>query len=134
MAIQGSCLCGSVKYELDAEPDMVGHCHCSKCRKAHGAAFGTHGLIARKDFRWTAGEEKLNAFESSPGSFRKFCGLCGSQILFDSDALPDSFAFAFATLDDDPAARPAMHIFVGSKAPWYEITDQLPQAKEMPAE
>ena len=95
--LHGSCLCGAIRYEIDGPLGAAGHCHCTMCRKAHGAAFGTYSRVKR------------DAFSASK---------------------PGSFALALGTLDDDPGVRPVDHIFVGSKAPWYEITDDLPQHRD----
>lgn len=131
--IRGSCLCGSVRYEVHGALGPISHCHCSMCRKAHGAAFGTYASVRRSDFAWRGGEEHVVAYRSSPAVTRTFCGRCGATLQFIVDARPESFALALGTLDDDPGARPALHIFVTSKAPWYEITDALPRHDAYPA-
>ena len=83
MSVTGSCLCGAVTYEVAGPFEFMGNCHCSICRKSHGAPFATWGIVKPEHFRWT---------------------------------------------------RPREHIFVGSKAPWHEISDQLPQHEEWPPE
>lgn len=101
------------------------------CRKVHGAAFGSflHGDGAR--FRWLAGESKVQRYESSPGTFRAFCRVCGSAV----PVLEEEGAHVVVpagSLDDDPLVRPVVHIHTASKAPWYEIGDALPQFAEYP--
>jgi len=93
----------------------------------HGAAFGTYGAVARADFRWTAGEEFVKTYHSSAAMARTFCGECGStlQALLSTD--PHVLYFTLGTVDGDPGCRPECHIFVGSRAPWFEIHDDLPQ-------
>jgi hypothetical protein len=103
------------------------------CRRSHGAAFATYGRVARSAFRVTQGTEDLEAFRSSDSVTRSFCRRCGSRLLFEHDAVPDLCFVAVATLDQDPGGRPEAHIFVSSKAPWYEITDDLPQHAAYPA-
>ena len=125
--IRGSCLCGKVRYEVSGTLSHVTHCHCSRCRKAHGAAFGTYARVKAVDFRFVDGESVVSRFASSEGVVRTFCGNCGATLQFISTKRPASFALAIGTLDDDPQVRPEMHIFVGSKAPWLEIDDGLPQ-------
>lgn len=125
--IRGGCLCGSVRYEIRGAVGKLVHCHCSMCRKAHGAAFGSYVVLRSDDFKVTSGEADIAAYESSPGVQRTFCRRCGSTLQFKSARRPDSVELAAGTLDDDPGVRPAYHIFVGSKAPWFEITDGLPQ-------
>jgi hypothetical protein len=88
--------------------------------------------VRRADFRWVSGENLLSKYESTPGNFRWFCSRCGSTLggLFASN--PESIGVALGALDDDPGVRPMAHIFVRSKAPWYEITDDLMQFEEWP--
>jgi hypothetical protein len=97
------------------------------CRKAHGAAFGTYSRVKRSAFRVVSGAEHIKTYASSPGVTRTFCDTCGSTLQYITTTKPQSFALALGTLDDDPGVRPVDHIFVRSKAPWYEITDDLPQ-------
>lgn len=127
--IHGSCLCGSVRYEIRGPLGRASNCYCSMCRKAHGAAFGTYARVQRSDFRLLSGEDAIASYASTPGVTRTFCRRCGSTLQFVSADRPASFALALGTLDDDPGVRPEAHIFVGSKAPWVEIADDLPQLK-----
>lgn len=129
---KGSCLCGQIRYEISGEITGVLNCHCSRCRKFHGAAFRTRAWVRTKDFRWISGESLLTHYESSPGRLRTFCRICGSNLitkLRDNEAL---YGFPLGTLDTDPGVKPEAHCFVGSKAPWYEITDNLPQYEKFP--
>jgi hypothetical protein len=130
--LKGSCLCGSVRYEIDGLLDAALNCHCSMCRKAHGAAFRSRARIRAKDFRWVSGEAMITWFESSPGNHRGFCSRCGSPLLSRFDFRPDEYGLPLGCLDTDPGVRPAMHVFVDSKAPWFEITDALPRFQEFP--
>ena len=125
--LRGGCLCGSVRYEIHGAIGRITHCHCSQCRKAHGAAFGSYAKVKRSEFRLISGEADIAAYPSSPGVLRTFCRGCGATLQFIREARTDGFSLAVGTLDDDPGVRPAAHIFVDSKAPWFEITDGLPQ-------
>jgi hypothetical protein len=130
--LAGSCLCGRVRYEIAGKLGPIGHCHCSTCRKSHGAAFGTHATVRPEDFRWVAGEELVASYESSPGRFRRFCRNCGSTLTGHGERAQVG-AIAVATLDTDPGTRPVAHIMVHSKVPWFEITDSLPQFAGLPS-
>lgn len=132
--IKGSCLCSAVRYEV-AEPfEEMHHCHCSRCRKAHGAAFSTFARSSTENFRVVAGEDELRHFRSSPPVQRSFCGACGSSLFFRFAALPDAVWVAVGSVDEDPGMRPQAHIFAASKAPWHDIMDELPQFEEYPPE
>jgi hypothetical protein len=129
--VKGSCLCGGAQYEIDGEVKLMANCHCSMCRKHHGAAFATFVSVNTSDFRWVKGEDLLVRYPSSPGHTRGFCRVCGSS-LPDPDPGAADFFLPASTLDDDPGVRPAAHIFVASKAAWFEISDDLPQFDEYP--
>ena len=84
----GSCLCGTVRWRLDGPVTGTTHCHCSMCRKAHGAPFGTYGRGRAADFRFESGTDAIVPYESSPGFLRDFCGRCGSVVPNAEDDLP----------------------------------------------
>ena len=125
--IRGSCLCQAVRFEISGGLDRASHCHCSMCRKAHGAAFGSYVGVRRAALRWLSCEEMIVRYASSPDVTRTFCSRCGSTLQYIHRAQPERFALALGVLDDDPGVRPELHMFVAGKAPWYEITDALPQ-------
>jgi hypothetical protein len=129
--VKGSCLCGGVQYEIDGEMQLMANCHCSMCRKHHGAPFVSFVGVNGSDFHWVKGEDLLVSYQSSPTNARAFCRVCGSSLPNPGPA-GEIFYLPAGTLDDDPGARPAGHIFVGSKAPWVEISDELPQFDEYP--
>ena len=79
--LHGSCLCGGVKFEISGPLSHLLNCHCSKCRKQHGAAFRSRARVRVEDFRWLQGEELVSYYESSPGFHRGFCSRCGSPIV-----------------------------------------------------
>jgi len=128
--IKGSCLCRAIQFEAD-QVEFFGHCHCSMCRKAHGAAFATFAGVPARAFRYVAGADHARLYESSPGSYRAFCPTCGSNTPIKSSE-SDTFYVPAGLFNDDPGARPVLHMFVASKAPWWEINDDLPQHAEYP--
>ena len=130
--LRGSCLCGGVRYEISGPLSHPLNCHCSMCRKAHGAAFRSRARVKADDFRWTQGAELVTYYESSPGNHRGFCRVCGSPLLSRFDDDPGSYGLPLGALDVDPGIKPGFHVFVASKAPWYDITDELPQFAELP--
>jgi hypothetical protein len=130
--IRASCLCGGVRFEITGELSGGSHCHCSMCRKAHGAAFGTYAAVNAPDFRIVSGVERITRYRSSEGIVRTFCARCGSTLQWLRESKPETVDVALGILDDDPGVRPKRHIFVASKAPWHEITDRLPQHATYP--
>lgn len=130
MIQRGSCLCQRVQYRIHGPMTDVLNCHCSMCRKLHAAAFRTRAKVASKDWEWVSGESLVKYYESSPGEHKGFCSECGSSLLTRFDQHPEVVGFPLGTLDTDPGVRAARHVFVGSKAPWFDITDPLPQHEE----
>jgi hypothetical protein len=139
---RGSCLCGGIKFEIDGPLMSPMNCYCSQCRKQHGAAFRSRVRVQSKDFRWLQGEDLIKYHESPRGYLRGFCRECGSPIINRTGPnwkapaeFPDppspQYGIALAILDD-PHVRPACHVFVGSKPPWFDITDDLPQYAAYP--
>jgi len=128
---KGQCLCGQIQYEVDEIGPKLGHCHCSMCRKFHGAAFATLAEAKVDDFRWVMGEEHLSTFLAPNGTQRRFCKHCGSSLIFvPSNDSGQVVEFSLGTLDSDICNRPDAHIFTDSKACWFVVSDALPQFTE----
>ena len=125
--ITGRCECGRIRYEADGDIEDFSHCHCSQCRRLHGAAFATFAAVSRDEFRYVSGESVLKVYASSEFNDRVFCAECGSNILVDARQDPDLLYICMGTVDGDPACPAGYHAYVGSKAAWYEITDGLEQ-------
>ena len=109
------------------------NCHCSMCRRWHGAAFRIRAAVATKHFKWLRGEEHVKEYGPADNpSIRTFCGICGSSLISKMRHHPDFIGLPLGGLEQDPGKRPLGHVFVGSKSPWHEITDDLPQYEEWP--
>lgn len=125
--LEGSCLCGSVRYEITAPPMVMYHCHCDTCRAASGASFATNILVSTDSLSIVEGGDRLSSYESSPNKRRWFCSRCGSPIYSHADATRDVVSVRCGTLRSDPGLKPSWHAFVALKAPWTELCDGLPQ-------
>lgn len=132
--VQGSCFCGTVRYQADGPFSSMMSCHCSMCRKHHGAAFATYVAAPLGGFRWTQGEEALLKYQSSPHWVRNSCSVCGSTVPTTLESKALALLPAGPLEGDLGGVRPEAHLFVGSKAPWYTITDAVPQHQEYPPE
>jgi hypothetical protein len=124
--LAGRCLCGAVHYDVRDEFVYALNCHCSQCRRATGSAFKSFAGIERDKLRITQGQDSLLIFGDQQASHDVHCRICGSLML----SVVRNGAYVHVTLGtlvDTPSIRPGAHIFVGSKAPWYTITDALPQ-------
>lgn len=124
-AIQGGCLCGAIRYAVNRPLLDADHCHCSKCRRQHGAAFATYARVTPGSFEWVSGGDGVRVYETGSGAGWAFCTHCGATLAGTDDGRVTSIALG--TVEGDPGVRPGCHIFVGSKAPWYDITDALPR-------
>jgi hypothetical protein len=130
---EGRCLCGALHYQIDGPFIDVVHCHCSMCRKHHGTPFATWAAAPLSGFRWLGDTATLRTYQSSAKGHRDFCSVCGSVAPMLEDAAGMVIAPA-GNLEGDLGMRPTKHMFVGSKAAWYAITDGLPQFEEYPPE
>jgi hypothetical protein len=124
----GKCLCGTVVYEVEDQFRYSLNCHCSNCRRATGAAFKPFAGIELAKLRITRGADRLLIF-GEESTHDAHCGKCGS-LLYSLVREAKFVHVTLGTLVDAPSIRPSAHIFVGSKAPWYAITDDLPQHEQ----
>lgn len=131
--LTGGCQCGKVRYEVREAATDLYHCHCSMCRKVHGASFATYAVAPKDSVIITRGAESLSRFDSSHGVSRYFCRACGCQIYIDVAASPESRWYTPGTVDGGHhpgAADRERHIYVDSKLPWLTLDNELPQVDE----
>ena len=128
LELAGKCQCGAVRYVVADEFAYAAYCHCSQCRAATGSAFKAFAGIEREKLRITKGMDGLAVFGEEDGNDTR-CRACGS-FLFSVVRNSAFVHVAMGSLVDAPSIRPTEHIFVGSKAAWFEITDDLPQFDE----
>jgi hypothetical protein len=128
--LTGKCECGAVRYRVEDAFLYAMNCHCSRCRATTGSAFKAFAGIEREKLELTAGAEGLLVRGDDDLNDTR-CSACGS-LLYSVVRDGAYVHVALGSLVDDPSIRPTKHIFVGSKAPWFEITDDLPQFDELP--
>lgn len=124
----GKCECGTVGYRVADAFLYAANCHCSRCRAATGSAFKAFAGIEREKLEITDGRDSLLVYGEEELNDTR-CGACGS-FLFSVVRDGCYVHVSMGSLVDAPSIRPTHHIFVGSKAPWFEITDTLPQFEE----
>ena len=123
--VTGGCLCGEIRYESTAAPNLVGFCHCRMCQQANGNLFIVWADFSEETFRFTRGEPRY--YRSSEVATRGFCEQCGSPISFQYDGSSGP-AIMLGTLDHPEDWPPTwQHSGIESKVPWYRISDDLPQ-------
>ena len=126
----GRCLCERLEFEVADEFEYALNCHCSRCRRTTGAAFKPLAGIEPAKLRLRGGEKDVLRYGDERG-YDLHCRSCGS-LLYSLVREGRYVHVAMGALADSPSIRPAMHIFVGSKAPWFEITDDLPRFDGLP--
>jgi hypothetical protein len=127
--LDGRCQCGAIRYRVADEFLYAANCHCSRCRAATGSAFKAFAGIERDKLEITHGADALLVVGEEHANDTR-CARCGSLLL----SVVSNGArvhVALGSLVDAPTIRPSEHIYVGSKAPWFEITDDLPQREEL---
>ncbi|MDH2386899.1 GFA family protein [Bradyrhizobium sp. CER78] len=128
MILTGECFCRDVRYEVADAFAYALNCHCSNCRRTTGSAFKPFAGIVREKFTVTSGADGLLIYGDEI-THDAHCGRCGS-LLYSQVRNGAYVHVTMGTLRDAPSIRPTAHIFVGSKAPWYAILDDLPQYQE----
>ena len=124
-ALRGKCLCGGVQYEVTCRPDAVYYCHCSQCRRASGSSFATNVAVRRSSFKVISGSDLITSYESTIGKHRNFCSKCGSPLFSEYLNEPETLYLRVGTVDNDSGLTACAHIWVASKAAWYDIRDNL---------
>lgn len=117
--VKGSCLCGAIKYAVSRLDMPIIFCHCKTCKKAHAAPFNATAGVAKENFRWLQGRDKLASFESSPGKIRHFCSICGTHLVAEKPAQPHVI-LRVASLDEDPGVKPEAHIWTSHDVEWLQ--------------
>lgn len=124
--LHGGCLCGAVRFEIDLPSKWCSHCHCSLCRRAHGAGFVTWAGFESSHFRLAQGDDHLRWYTSSAGARRGFCETCGSSMLFESARWPDETHVALGCIDEPIDRVPQANVFFDAHVDWVPIDETLP--------
>lgn len=131
--VTGGCLCGAVEFEFTGAPKFMMNCHCSRCRKVKGAAHATNAFVPCDQLTWTKGENNVVDYALPGAKFfaHAYCKTCGSSV---PRARVDGSVYnvPVGSLNQSPGIEAKGHIFIGSKADWFEVTGDLPQWDEMP--
>ncbi len=131
--IEGSCLCGSVKYEVELIPDKIFNCHCKFCRKAHGAAFVTMALAKASTLKISDESGNLKEHKNAIGGYRAFCVSCGSRLM---NYAPDKsmyLSITLASVDTPTNVKPVAHVNTESKASWCLPYEGIPSFEGIPS-
>ena len=121
--MQGSCLCGAIRFRVNAEPQGASCCHCSQCRKQSGHVWASAhvpdgSLEIEGEPAW---------YRSSHKARRGFCPVCGS-VLFWKHNDDDHISFSLGSVDGPTGLTLEKHIFTTEKGDYYGIADDVPQS------
>ena len=128
--VGGGCFCGAVRFTIDLPSKWCAHCHCSMCRRVHGAGYVTWVGVDSANFHLTGDASRLQWFESSPGARRGFCKTCGSSMLFESSRWSGETHVALASLDQPIDRKPQAHAFYSAHVEWMPADESLTIVKE----
>lgn len=123
----GSCLCGQVQFLANLPSKWCAHCHCSMCRKAHGAGYVTWVGFEQDQVTFTQGADQLSWFDSSAGAQRGFCSQCGSSMFFRSQRWPGELHIAQGCIDGVLDRQPQANVFFDQHVDWMPIDNKLKQ-------
>lgn len=125
--LPGGCLCGAVRFRVTLPSRFCAHCHCSNCRRAHGAAFVTWAGFPEAQLEILRGDDVLGRYKTDTGAVRTFCGTCGSTLFYAGPRWPGEVHVARALIEGELDRSPGAHVFVDHRAPWWTIDDGLPK-------
>ena len=123
LPLTGGCLCGAVRYEIDAPIEEVGYCHCTRCQRRSGTAASLSARAAPGSFRIARGEEHLKAYVPDDGFEKVFCSACGSGLFSRNPDPPHQIGVRMGSFDADPGVRPSYRQYVAYAASWEPIPD-----------
>lgn len=123
LPLTGGCLCGGVRFEVDAPLVRAGYCHCTRCQRRSGSAASAQGRIAPGSLRIVAGASLLRTFAPPDGWPKTFCSGCGSALWSEAPDDPEMKSIRLGAFDGDPGIRPSYRIFVDYAAPWEPIPE-----------
>ena len=125
--MQGGCFCGAIRFAVTPPVTFCAHCHCTMCRRNHGAAFVTWVAVPNAQLELLAGEAQLVRFRSSDHGTRSHCGRCGSSLFCDSTQHPDLIDVVLANFDPPVEITPQAHIYFDDHIDWVTLGDTLPR-------
>jgi hypothetical protein len=126
-SVEGGCFCGAVRFRVALPVSYCVHCHCSMCRRNHGAGYVTWVAVPKERFEVTAGQAALRDFRSSDTGKRSFCGTCGSSLFCELTQHPGEIDVVRANFDGPIGIEPQAHIFFGDHVDWVAVDEKLPR-------
>jgi hypothetical protein len=123
LPLTGRCLCGAVRYEIDAPLIVAGYCHCTRCQRRSGTAAAPSARVEPGSFRLVAGQEHVREWRPEQGFSKAFCTQCGSALYSRDPDDPEIYGVRMGSFDGDPGLRPSYRQHLASAAPWEPVPD-----------
>lgn len=133
--LTGGCLCGAIRYTVDAEIKDLRACHCTHCQKASGAGGSVNAVLPSSAVKFTKGTPKRYDARADSGRtlYRFFCGDCGSPLYSQRETAPETMVLRIGTLDNPPdGLKIAAHIWTRSARSWDPIDPASKQFAQQP--
>ena len=123
---KGSCLCGAVTFHIGLPTMACLHCHCSMCRRNHGAGYVTWVAAGVSGFEVTTGEDQLTVYQSSTHGTRAFCSACGTSLFCVNEQHAEIVDIPLANFDDPIDRTPDGHYHLANRVDWIPLDESLP--------
>jgi hypothetical protein len=123
LPLTGGCMCGGVRYEVDAPLEVAGYCHCTRCQRRTGGSVSVSARVTPGSFRIARGDDLVEVYRPDDGFTKAFCSRCGSALYSQNQENPDILSVRMGTFDTDPGLRPSYHQFVAYAAAWEPVPD-----------
>lgn len=130
--MKGKCLCGKIAFTFEPFDGVALNCHCSICRRSHGADYATFIISRKSSLKFMSGEKELKEYSSSEFGVRAFCGHCGSRLMNYARSGSNYMSVALSAVEDDHGVIPSANVQVASKAPWVKPNGSVPSFAQFP--
>ena len=121
--LQGSCACGTVRFQVTAPFDSAGHCHCHRCRRRSGAMWTTNATLGADAVEVVAGAGELRTWRPPDGLSKSFCAQCGGHVFSGDPGQGGTVGVRLGALMGDPGVEPQWRQWVESAPGWFPIPD-----------
>ena len=122
-AMQGSCWCGGVRFEISEPFTVASFCHCTSCKRISGGVGTANGRTRSETIQVTQGRELLTTYQPDEGSAKTFCSRCGSNLFGGGWPESEECSVRLTAIDEGLDQKPEVHNYVRSVADWETLPD-----------
>jgi hypothetical protein len=121
--LRGSCMCGTVRFQVTAPFSTAGYCHCTRCRRRSGTMWTLNGIVGADAFELLQGADEISTWHPPDGLSKSFCRRCGGHVFSGDPEAGDVVGVRLGAVDGDPGIRPRWHQWIESAPKWEPIPD-----------